>query len=107
MRPISRGEVIRALATAGYSANPKGIVSPFPPDFSEARDQAWIDVNADAIRKGDVVPDRPIRITYQCVSGIWQLKSVAELRPGDQTKALDRLPETLKISPWPTKTTNK
>lgn len=107
MKAVSSKELIRALREAGYTTNPEGIIAVFPVDFSIDGDLRWLDINADAVRKGDIVPDRPIRVTYRKVGGGWQLASVAELRRGDVSKALDRQPETSKISPWGTKSTNK
>ena len=66
-----------------------------------------MDVNADAVRKNDEVPDRPIRLTFERAGTrgntlVWRLKSVAELTPGVPSKALDRQPETPKRdAPWP------
>jgi len=66
---------------------------------------AYLDVNAAAVRKGNEVPDRPIRITFQKVfDGVvthWKLKSIEELAQGIKTKCLDRDKLFPKISPWP------
>jgi hypothetical protein len=107
MKAISSKELIGALREAGYTTNPEGIIAVFPVDFSTSGDMRWVDINADAVRKGDIVPDRPIRVTYRKVGGGWQLATVAELRRGDVSKALDRQSEKPKISPWGTKSTNK
>jgi len=103
---FTRDDVREFLADFGYTSNPDGLISPMPVDyFSEPEGVAYLDVNADAVRKGDIVPDRPIRITVQVVfdgvSSRWKLKSVEELAPAVESKALDRQPETPKVSPWP------
>ena len=101
------GEDIRDfLAQCGYTGNPEGLAQPFPIDYvSETEAMVYLDVNADAVRKGNEVPDRPIRITFHKISdgtsSQWKLKSVEELAPGVKTKALDRHPDTPKVSPWP------
>jgi hypothetical protein len=91
------------LAKYGYSSNPKGIAQPFAVDYvQESENLAYLDINADAIRKGEEVPDRPIRITVQRSlegpSPRWEMKSAGELPAGVKSKALDRL--IPKISPW-------
>ncbi len=53
------------LAAHGYTSNPDGLVEPFPWDYLETKDVAYLDIHADAVRNGDVVPDRPVRITFQ------------------------------------------
>ena len=75
----------------GYTSNPERLISPLPIDsFSESEGLAYLDANADAVRKGDEVPDRPIRITVHVIlDGVysrWKLKSVEELRPGVKAK---------------------
>lgn len=104
--PFYRVEIHNFLADYGYTDNPEGLAQPFPVDFvSESPDAAYFDLNADAVRKGDEVPDRPVRITFQRIfDGVfsrWQLKSVEELAAGIESKALDRHPDTSKVSPWP------
>jgi hypothetical protein len=64
-------------------------------------------VNAEAVRKNDETPDRPIRLTFENagVKGgrqVWRLKSVEEVAPGVASRALDRAPEVpKKNAPWP------
>ena len=59
MKAFSKEEVSAVLAKAGCTTNPKGIVALFPVDFASDDDFTWFDIKADAVRKGDVVPDRP------------------------------------------------
>jgi hypothetical protein len=103
---LTREDIQHCLAECGYTSNPKGLVTPYPVDFiSESEGVAYLDVNADAVRKGDEVPERPVRITvhviFDGVSTRWKLKSVEELAPGVKSKALDRHQDTPNISPWP------
>jgi hypothetical protein len=104
------------LAAHGYTSNPDGLVEPFPWDYLETKDVAYLDIHADAVRNGDVVPDRPVRITFQKIEvgngpgGAlyrWKVKSVEELVPGVASKCLDRQPGTPKVSPWPEKKTKR
>jgi len=103
---VTREEIEHFLAECGYSSNPEGSAHPPVVEFvSETKEAAYFDVNADAVRKGDEVPDRPIRVTFHVIFdgtfSRWKLRSVEELAPGIKSKALDRQPETPKISPWP------
>jgi len=103
---FTRDEIQHILAEYGYASNPEGLIQPFAVDYISAPEGvAFLDINADAVRKGNEVPDRPIRITFHIifdgVSSSWKLKSVEELAPGVQSKSLDRHPDTPKISPWP------
>jgi hypothetical protein len=74
--------------------------------FTYERDSlAYLDISAIAVRQGDLVPDRPIRITFRYetngVFGQWKLLSVVDLAAGVPSKAQDREPNFPKISPWP------
>jgi hypothetical protein len=105
MLSFTAEEIREFLADYGYTSNPEGLAQPFPVDFiSENKTSAYLDVNADAVRKGSEVPDRPVRITFHVVFdgefSRWKLESVAELTPGIDSRALDRMPETPKVSPW-------
>jgi hypothetical protein len=109
--PYFNKETIRKfLAKHGYTSNPDGLIEFFPPDYVlETEDVAYLDIHAEAVRKSNEVPDRPVRMTFQRIphgpSFQWELESVAELAPGVETKAYDRsLP---KISPWPNKKAKK
>lgn len=104
VRPFTGDEIRGFLAQFGYTGNPLGLVQPSLDEYiSEGEGISYLDVNADAVRKGDVVPDRPIRITFHKNGNRWEAKSAKELAPGVKSKALDRMPETDKISPWPDK----
>ena len=107
--PLSSKQLAEILKQRGYETHPQGMVQPLGVDFEQLSDgtAVYFDMNADAVRKNGDVPDRPIRLTFEKVgtegtSGLWKVKSVVELEPGVQSKALDRLPETPKINaPWP------
>jgi hypothetical protein len=104
--PFSSDDIRYFLAEHGYTSNPKGLAQPFPVHYvSESKGVAYLDLSADAVRKGDEVPDRPVRITFhKDFDGTfthWKLKSVEELAPGVESKALDRHRDTPKVSPWP------
>jgi hypothetical protein len=107
--PFTSEQVAGLLADYGYSTHPKGMAAPFwtECDSSDQR-LKWFDVNADAVRRENgEVPERPIRVTFHkvLVKGHhirWEVKSVVELAPDIESKALDRQPETPKMNaPWP------
>jgi hypothetical protein len=82
------------------------LVPKYHGDFTfEGHSLAWLDIHAIAVRKGDQVPDRPVRITLQRqfdgVFSRWKLLSVKELAAGVPSNALDRNPDFPKSSPWP------
>jgi hypothetical protein len=103
-RAFTSEQVKHFLAEYGYTANPRGLAGPFPVEYI-SENMAYVDVNAEAVRKGDDVPERPVRITtyliFDGVSTRWKLKSVEELAKGIETKCLDRDKFTPKILPWP------
>jgi hypothetical protein len=107
--PLTSKKLAEILKEHGYETHPQGMVQPLKADIEQGSDAetAYFDVNADAVRHNGDVPDRPIRLTFEKAgrSGsmpVWNLKSVAEIAPGVASKALDRLPETLKRNaPWP------
>jgi len=107
--PFTGRKLAEMLKERGYDTHPKGMAQPFGVDFEHSNDgqTAFLDVNADAVRKNGEVPDRPIRLTFERagVKGdrpIWRLKSVVELAPGVKSRALDRQPETSKRNArWP------
>src|SRR6266403_429426 len=106
--PFTSEEVAGFLAGYGYSTHPKGMAPPFWPDCESAdKSLKWFDVHADAVRRENgQVPGRPLRVTFHkvLVEGYarWILKSVEELAPGIESKALDRQPGTPKMNPpWP------
>ena len=103
---FTREQIKRFLAEHGYTGNPQGLVQFFSIDYVAASESlAYLDINADAVRKGDEVPNRPVRLTFGRITDQpfprWELKSIEELGPGIATKALDRHKDTSKISPWP------
>jgi hypothetical protein len=106
--PFSGDEVVRLLADHGYATHPEGIAAPFWTECeSEDQNLKFFDVNAGAVRtQNGEVPDRPVRVTFHkiLIEGRvrWEIKSVAELAPGVESKAEDRQPETPKRNaPWP------
>jgi hypothetical protein len=107
--PFTSRKLAEPLREGGYDTHPKGMAQLFGVDFEKSSDgqTIFLDVNADAVRKNDEVPDRPIRLTFDRAgtsgaSPIWRLKSVEELAPGVRSKALDRQQETPKRNaPWP------
>ena len=107
--PFSGTKLAELLKERGYDTHPQGMVQPFGNDYEKSSDgkKVVLDVNAEAVRKNDETPDRPIRLTFEYagVKGnrhVWRLKSVEELAPGVASRALDRQPETpKKNAPWP------
>jgi hypothetical protein len=105
MPSFSKEQIRRFLSDHDYTSNPDGLIQHIEHDYVTVNDTvSYLDVSAIAVRKGKEVPDRPIRITFQKVSdgqsSYWKLKSVAELGPGIESKALDREPDFPKVSPW-------
>jgi hypothetical protein len=99
-------DILGFLAEYGFTGNPEGLAQPFGVDYiSETAGTAYLDVNADAVRRGNDVPERPVRITFHKIFdgafSRWKLKSVEELLPGIQSRALDRHGDTPRVSPWP------
>jgi hypothetical protein len=110
--PFTSDEIREFLADGGYTSNPDGLFEPWPVEYVYVSEYAaYLDINADAVRKDSVVPDRPVRITFHKISdgtnSLWKVKSVGELAPGIESKCLARQPETPKISPWPNKKPKK
>lgn len=106
---FTRDDIRKFLAEHGYTSNPEGLVQFFAHDYIlEDEGLAYLDINADAVRKGDEIPDRPVRLTFRKISyghsSRWELESATELAPGFQTKALSRVESTPKLSPWPNQT---
>jgi hypothetical protein len=99
---LGHDEIQRVLRENGLTPNPAGLVDHI--DGEQDEHYIWFDINADAVRRGDVVPDYPIRILYRKVHGQMrgerQLVSVKELSATDKTVALKRQLDR-KISPWP------
>ena len=102
--PFSSDDIAGFLDEHGYTANPAGLIDHYSHDFTfESDSLAWLDINAIAVRRGNVVPDRHIRITFQSeYNGVfpqWKLKSVEEVAADLSSKALDRERDFPKISP--------
>jgi hypothetical protein len=52
--PFTREDIPDFLAKYGYTRNPEGLTQPFSVDnLSETEGVAYLDVNADAVRKGN------------------------------------------------------
>jgi hypothetical protein len=103
---FSNDEIRGFLAGHGYTCSPGGFLTLYRVDFNFETDGVmYLDVPPEAIRKGNEMPDRPVRVTFTLTldggPSTWKLKSVEELAPGIKSRALDRLAETPKISPWP------
>jgi hypothetical protein len=64
-----------------------------------------------SVRQGDIVPDRPIRISfrleYNGAFAQWKLLSVEELPAGVASKALDWERDFPKVSRWPQAESNR
>ena len=105
---MGRDEIQKVLQENGFTPNPAGLVDHV--DGAQDEHHIWFDINADAVRQREVVPDYPIRILYKKVSGQMrverQLVSVKELSATDKTAALKRQLDT-KVSPWPEKKKSK
>jgi hypothetical protein len=105
--PFSGRKLAEMLKEHGYDTHPQGMVQPFGNDYERSGDgTVFVDVNAEAVRKDDEVPDRPIRLTFEPAvregRPVWRLKSVAELAPGVASRALDRAQDMPKRNaPWP------
>jgi hypothetical protein len=102
---FDKQQITEFLAKNGYRTHPMGIIEHYPVDWTlESEVVAFLDINAEAVRKGDVVPDRPIRITARLENlggdfGQWRMESAEELRAGIKSRSLDREPETPRVSP--------
>jgi len=103
---LTKTEIVEALTKFGYTANPEGLIQHIPPDYTVVdKSTVYLDISPEAVRKGDEVPDRPVRITFRRSltgpSPRWEVTEAAELRTGVDSKHNDRtIP---KISPWPPK----
>lgn len=109
--PSFRKDQIREfLAERGYTCHPEGLIHFTAEYVVLSESSAYLDINADAVRKGDEVPDHPVRLTFHKRLAqpfpSWELEGVEELKPGIETNALKRQPGTPKIFPWPNKTAN-
>ena len=104
-RAITGDYAKEILREHGFTPNPEPYVSPMPIEENER--QAWFDVNAGAVRLGDVMPDYPIRILFDKVQHPMYVDyipaGVRELTAEEakDSKALSREPWDTKVSPWP------
>lgn len=103
-----KDQLVEFLIQQGYRTHPRGIIEHYPVDWTvESGGVAYLDLNADALRSGNEVPDRPVRVTahleeYGGGFSRWKLESAKELPAGVKSKALDKDPGTPKLSPsWP------
>jgi hypothetical protein len=104
--PFSSEDVAGFLGEYDFTANRAGLITHYRGDLTYESDAlAYLDINAIAVRRGEIVPDRPIRITFRCETNgafaQWKLLSVVELAVGVPSEALDREPNFPKMSPWP------
>jgi len=96
MLGFNNQQVREFLAWYSYTSNPANDLvdsSPYyPVEVSET--EAYLDISPQAVRKGDVKPERPVRLTFRKVvrggESAWDLKSVAELPPGVESKRAAR-----------------
>jgi hypothetical protein len=92
-----------------FTPNPEGFISPI--ELEENAAYAWTDINAGAVRRGDEIPEHPIRLLFKKVPApppmheSIQLEYIRELTAEEAktSKALGR-DDQPKISPWPSKT---
>jgi hypothetical protein len=106
--PSSGEELAALLREHGYDASPLGLARKDRSDYviSPEKEIAFLDINADAVRRNGKVPERPIRLTFYLAvhdgSVLWKSESVSELESGVESKCLDRNPDTPEENaPWP------
>lgn len=106
----SSGEQLAALLKQnGYETNPRGLARKDYSDYviSSDDEKAFLDINADSVRRNGNVPKRPIRLWFYLAdetdgSVVWKLESVRELTTGEESKCLDRNPTIPEENaPWP------
>jgi hypothetical protein len=95
MLGFNKQQVTDFLAWYSYTSNPDKLsdfLPYYPVQVSET--EAYLDVSPEAVRKGDVKPERPVRLTFRKViqagESRWELKSVAELPRGIEYKQARR-----------------
>ena len=107
--PSSSEELAALLKENGYETNPRrGLTGNDRSDYvvSSNKESAFLDINADAVRRDGKVPERPIRLKFYLAvhangSVLWELEFVRELSCGEESKCLDRNPNTPKENaPW-------
>lgn len=90
-----------------FTPNPEGFIDPIMLEGENAT-HLWTDINAGAVRRGDEIPEHPIRILFKKVVGpvgpTIELDYIRELTAEEarSSKALGRGDQP-KISPWPSK----
>jgi hypothetical protein len=92
MLRFNKQQVREFLAWYSYTSTPEHDLvdsSPYyPVEVSET--EAYLDIRPEAVRNGDVKPERPVRLTFRKVAKggecAWELKSVAELPPRVESK---------------------
>jgi hypothetical protein len=92
---FNKQQVKEFLAWYSYTSKVDDLAdsSPYyPVEVSET--EAYLDISPEAVRKGDAKPKRPVRLTFRKVAKggetAWELKSVAELPPGVESKFVRR-----------------
>jgi hypothetical protein len=96
--PSSSEELAALLKQNGYDTNPGGLARKDRSGYeiSSNKETAFLDINADSVRRSGKVPKRPIRLTFYLAvhdgSVLWKLESVKELESGEETTCLDRNP---------------
>src|SRR6516162_3755248 len=105
--PSSGEELAALLKENGYDTNPRGLARNDRSDyfFSSNRESAFLDINADAVRRDGRVPKRPIRLKFYLAvhangSVLWELEYVRELLGGQESESLDRNSHTPENAPW-------
>jgi hypothetical protein len=101
----------KLLRDNGFTPNPERYISPM--FIEEDERQAWVDINSAAVRRGDEMPEHPIRIFFTKV----QQAMCVDYVPGEvreltaeeakNSKAMGREPWEQKTSPWPPKESGK
>jgi hypothetical protein len=89
------------LSENGYATHPEGLNKIWLHDYVKVSDtEYYLDVQAEAVRVGKEVPDRPLRMTFRAINTApgWRLASIEPIALGVQTIAEART--ISKISPW-------
>jgi hypothetical protein len=106
MPQFTKAQIVKFLGDHGYTSNPDGLIHFFHTDYVAVSDtEQYLDISPEAVRKGDVKPERPLRLTFHKhavgPNAIWELESLVELPPGIESAHGDRDPLLPKVSPWP------
>ena len=93
----SSEELAALLKENGFDTNPRGLARNDRSDYALTpnQEEAFLDINADAVRRDGKVPKRPIRLKFYLAvhpdgSVLWEFESVRELSGGQESKCLDR-----------------